>query len=54
MIACTPLDTWAVPEGESVAAFKDRVLRERYTPQELERREAFIQGVGRLFLAPSG
>ncbi|MCD0159644.1 hypothetical protein [Deinococcus sp. 6GRE01] len=53
VIACTPLDTWAVPEGESVAAFKDRVLRERYTSQELERREVFIQGVGRLFLAPS-
>lgn len=50
-VACTPLETWAVPEGEGVAEFKDRVLRERYTPGELERRNTFIQEVGRLFLA---
>lgn len=50
-VACTPLETWPVPEGESVADFKARLLRERYTPEELERREAFIREVGRLFLA---
>ncbi|WP_034384199.1 hypothetical protein [Deinococcus sp. YIM 77859] len=49
-LACTPLETWAVPAGESVADFKARLLRERYTPEELERRDAFIREVGRLFL----
>lgn len=50
-IACTPLESWPVPAGESVADFKDRLLRERYTPEALERRDAFIREVGRLFLA---
>ncbi|GAA5532572.1 hypothetical protein [Deinococcus aluminii] len=50
-LACTPLETWPVPAGESVADFKARLLRERYTPEELERRDAFINAVGRLFLA---
>ncbi|BDP41586.1 hypothetical protein DAETH_15550 [Deinococcus aetherius] len=49
-LACTPLETWPVPAGESVADFKGRVLRERYTAEELERRDAFIREVGRLFL----
>ncbi|WP_019585704.1 hypothetical protein [Deinococcus apachensis] len=49
-VACIPLETWPVPEGESVADFKARLLRERYTPEELERREAFIREVGRFFL----
>lgn len=49
-VACTPLESWPVPAGESVADFKDRVLRERYTPDELERRDAFIRTVGSLFL----
>jgi hypothetical protein len=52
-VACTPLESWPVPAGESVAAFKARVLRERYTPEELDRRDAFIREVGRLFLAGS-
>ncbi|MFC6750850.1 hypothetical protein [Deinococcus aquaticus] len=50
-IACTPIETWPVPVGQSVATFKDRLLQQRYTPEELARRDAFIQGVGRLFLA---
>lgn len=49
-LACTPLESWPVPPGESVADFKARLLRERYTPQELERRDRFIREVGRLFL----
>lgn len=50
-VACTPLESWPVPAGESVAGFKARVLRERYTPEELERRDAFIREVGRVLLA---
>ncbi|WP_216317642.1 hypothetical protein [Deinococcus aestuarii] len=50
VVACTPLEAWPVPAGESVADFKARVLRERYAPEELERRDAFIRQVGSLFL----
>ncbi|KEF35439.1 hypothetical protein RDMS_02820 [Deinococcus sp. RL] len=50
-LACTPLESWPVPEGVSVAAFKDRLLRERFSAAELERRDAFIRAVGQLFLA---
>lgn len=28
-LACTPLESWPVPAGESVAGFKARLLRER-------------------------
>lgn len=48
-IACTPLETWALEPGEDVAAFKDARLRERYTPEQLQRRDEFIRAVGRLF-----
>lgn len=47
-VACTPLETWALARGEDVAAFKDATLRERYTPEQLERRETFIREAGRL------
>lgn len=48
-IACIPLETWALEPGIDVAAFKAALLQERYSPEELERRDEFIQTVGRLF-----
>lgn len=48
-VACTPLETWALESGEDGAAFKDALLRERYTPEQLQRRDEFIRAVGRLF-----
>ncbi|GHF69189.1 hypothetical protein [Deinococcus ficus] len=51
-VACTPLDTWALAPGEDVAAFKEARLRERYTPEQRARRDAFIRAVGELFLRP--
>ncbi|THF88619.1 hypothetical protein E7T09_05370 [Deinococcus sp. KSM4-11] len=48
-IACIPLETWALSPGQDVAAFKDARLRERYTSEQLERRDEFIRAVGRLF-----
>ena len=47
-LACEPLQTWNVPVWMSVAAFKDQLLRERCTPQQLDRRDAFIDLLGRL------
>ena len=44
-IACIPLETWALSPGQDVAAFKDARLRERYTPEQLERRDGFIRAV---------
>lgn len=48
-IACVPLETWALEPGTDVAAFKAARLQERYTSEELARRDAFIQTIGRLF-----
>lgn len=50
-VAAQPIETWAVPSGVSLVEFKDRLLRERYTPEELALRDRFIEAVGRLFLA---
>ncbi len=47
-LACVPLETFAVPEGVEVHAHKDELLRARYSAEELARREAFIEGLGRL------
>lgn len=49
-LACTPIESWTVPEGQTVSDFKDRLLAERYSPEELERRDQFIRKVGELFL----
>ena len=48
-IACVPLQTWALEPGTDVAAFKAARLQERYSPEQLVRRDEFIQAVGRLF-----
>ncbi|AZI43655.1 hypothetical protein EHF33_13595 [Deinococcus psychrotolerans] len=49
-LACIPLESWTVPDSETVSGFKDRLLAERYSPEELERRDHFIRKVGELFL----
>jgi hypothetical protein len=41
-IACTPLKTWVVPEDGDPQAFKEKLLCEHFTPQELAFRDAFI------------
>ena len=46
-IACTPLKTWVVPEGEDPQAFKDILLRENFSAEELVAREAFILALGK-------
>ena len=49
-VAAVPKESWIVPEGVSVSDFKDELLRERYSPTELEKRDVFIRKVGELFL----
>ena len=49
-VAAVPKESWIVPEDVSVSEFKDGLLRERYSPAELEKRDVFIKKVGELFL----
>lgn len=45
-IACEPLKTWVVPEGGDAQKFKDEILKESFTPEELAHREEFIKTLG--------
>jgi hypothetical protein len=45
-IACEPIKTWIVPEDEDSQAFKEQLLRENFTQEELIARNAFIQAIG--------
>ena len=45
-IACTPLKTWIVPAEEDPQTFKDVLLRENFSAEELVAREAFILALG--------
>jgi hypothetical protein len=47
-IACEPLKTWVVPEGRNPQEFKDEILKESFTPQELAHREEFIKTLGKV------
>lgn len=50
-IACTPLQTWVVPDNQDPQAFKDHLLTKHFSTEELAVREAFILAVGELFKA---
>ena len=50
-IACEPLECWEIPENQDPQAFKDKILSENFTPEELAHREAFIQAVGEMMSA---
>jgi hypothetical protein len=45
-IACEPLKTWIVPEEGDSQEFKNKILKESFTPEELAHREEFIQTLG--------
>jgi hypothetical protein len=45
-IACKPLKTWVVPENRNSQAFKDEILKDSFTPEELAHREEFIKTLG--------
>ena len=47
-IACEPLQNWVIPDDQDPQAFKDKLLKENFTEQELAHREAFIQILGEL------
>lgn len=45
-ISCTPIQSWVVPENGDAQAFKDEILKESFTPEELAHREEFIKTLG--------
>ena len=45
-IACKPIKTWMVPEDRNAQEFKDEILKESFTPEELAHREEFIKTLG--------
>lgn len=49
-IACAPIESWVVPEGQDPQAFKESLLRRLYSPEELERRDRFIGLIGQLMV----
>lgn len=47
-IACKPIKTWVVPEDRDKQEFKDEILRDTFTPEELAHREEFIKALGEM------
>ncbi len=47
-IACNPIKTWVVPEESGLQEFKNKILKETFTPEELAHREEFIQTLGEM------
>jgi hypothetical protein len=47
-IACEPIQTWEVPEDQDPQAFKEQILRQNFTDEELEHREEFIVTLGKM------
>ena len=50
-IACTPLQTWVVPDDQEPQEFKNHLLSTHFTAKELATREAFVQAMSALFKA---
>lgn len=53
-LACAPLEIFEVPDDISLVDFKDRLLQERFTTDQLEAREQFILGISKYFGLMSG
>jgi arylamine N-acetyltransferase len=47
-IACTPIKTWVVPEDRNSQEFKNEILKESFTPEELAHRDEFIKALGEM------
>jgi hypothetical protein len=44
-LAVVPIASWPIPEGRDPQEYKEELLREQFTPAELEFREIMIQAV---------
>jgi hypothetical protein len=45
-IACEPIKTWVVPEDRDSQEFKNKILKDSFTPEELAHRDEFIRTLG--------
>jgi hypothetical protein len=45
-IACKPLKTWVIPDDRDPQEFKDEILKDSFTPEEIAHREKFIRTLG--------
>ena len=45
-IACEPVKTWDIPDDRDAQEFKDEILNDSFTPEELAHREEFIKTLG--------
>ena len=45
-IACKPIKTWVVPEDRDSQEFKNEILKDSFTPEELAHRDEFIKALG--------
>lgn len=45
-IACKPMQIWEIPAGQDPQTFKEQLLRENFTPEELDLREQVIRSLG--------
>ena len=53
-LACVPIERWVVPEGRDPQEFKDELLREHFTLDELEHRDKFIRTFSQLLAEYTG
>lgn len=47
-IACEPLKIWVIPDDRNAQEFKDEILKDSFTPEELAHREEFIKTLGEM------
>ena len=47
-IACEPIKSWVVPDDRNAQDFKDEILKDSFTPEELAHREEFIKTLGEM------
>lgn len=54
VIASNPILSWAVPKDVDPQAFKDELLKEHFTPEELKHRDEYIRAFSKLLEASDG
>jgi len=47
-IACDPIETWVIPDDRNPQGFKDELLNDHFTVEELKHREEFIDTVSKM------
>jgi hypothetical protein len=47
-IACEPVKSWVVPKDRGAQEFKNEILRDSFTQEELAHREEFIKALGEM------